>query len=622
MHITSFIPGTESTPTIVDTSIDLSTKLNPVHQHHELSQPPIAVLPGAAESASSSPHLETRKESRPASLTHNALPPVLTTSSIGTFGSHSIPTHVQAPPATKVPPKPRPRPRPAYKMQLPANNDHISISAALNSSISDVTTIPRPVPTVDTIADTSTYTFNVDKGKRQEKRIMEEDIASYSLDIAERAKMRSRRKSSKSTVATPDDDIIELTSDSEDELSLLPPSRSKSKPSAKQKGKEKTASTSARISPKGKQIVHEIDPPGSTLATLPVPTSDPAPSSQLPPSDPPFPSSLNAPPSTPPQDLNRPSSPIPAPPTRKRKRTALILPDDEGAPENDHGTVVTPSSASLMPPPAPPAFFASSSPPGGVSSLCDDVQAGEKPAQAVPESKKKKGKKKVVNDEDDGWAEAPKSTSKPKGKKALSNDEESDWAEKPKPKPKPRPRAKKKKDATEDGGPNVPADPDPKAKKPAGRRKKMEVTVDVPSPVKRAGTPPPKPPSAIPEPDDSELSILESDLERGSKSSNNQRPSESEAGESSRPGKPTSASVSKTRGKGKKRAILSDDEGENDILIGSPPSKRKKGKTKDHLSDQETPSGQHDNSGGADKLPNSDGSEVCSCISCAFETID
>lgn len=454
---------------------------------------------------------------------------------------------------------------------------------------------------MDLIVQANTFDSNaVDKGNRT----MDEGIEPYSLDIAERAKMRSRGKSS-ATVASliPVGDVIELTSDSEDEISFLRPSRSKSKESTKQKGKEKATPVPTRRSPKRKKALHEAEPPGSTLATLPIPTSDPAPSSQLPPSDPPFPSSANAPPTSL-QNLSPPSSPLPVPPSRKRKRAAHIT-DDEGDTDGKYtaGTSTTASTA-LMPPP-PPAFFASSSPPAGPSSR-GDTRPDESLLDAPHESKKK-GKKNAVNDGGREWAEEPKSKPKSKGKKKVpfDDDEGSDWAEKskskPKPKPKPKPKAKKKATGTEGEPIDLPAEPKPKAKRPGGRGKKMEVVIEVPSPNKRLRStdndkpdiPPPIDPATVfPELEDSELSILESDPERGSKPSHDQRPNEAGIAKSSSSSKPGAGSVSKAKGKGKKRAVLSDDEDEDDLSKRTPPSKKSKGKAKatdDPISYHETP---------------------------------
>ncbi|KIP04404.1 hypothetical protein PHLGIDRAFT_196025 [Phlebiopsis gigantea 11061_1 CR5-6] len=540
----------QSSPTTANTSIYEFTSKFTVPQHHELSQPPIAILPGAAESAPSSPH---PGPSRAAALTKAA-------------DNHTPNTSIIA----KGPPKPRPRPRPAYKIPPPADTAQSSAVPAASLIMSNIAPSTLPAPTVKSIIQESSLTPH--KGKEKQSGAVDDSIDSYSLDIAERTKMRSRGKNSK---AIPDDDIIELSSGSEDELSLLPPSITKPTSSAKKKGKEKGRASPTHKSLKRKKVMHDMD---STLATLPIPTSDPAPSSQLPPSDPPLPSSSNA---APPTDLHNShtlSSPLLA--SRKRKRAGAVVLDDD---EDDYGNngpagLAAAYSGDLMPPPPPPMFFASSS-----SSASRDVPADEHVLE-LPTEPKKKAKKKAANDDEDDWEGEPKPKPKPKGKTKAAVDDggESDWtAEKPKAKPKPRARPKKKAPEPVGEGTEASAEPKPKAKRPA---RKMKVVVEVTSPRKQAPpsadankhdesrlTAPPAP--VIPESEESELSILESDLERGGPSSKGTKPSDTT--KSSSLGKSGASAVSKSKGKGKKRVLLSDDEDEL-VKNSSPPKKTKR----------------------------------------------
>lgn len=224
--------------------------------------------------------------------------------------------------------KPRPKPKPRYKG--PA-------AAATSSTEIQLPSVPQPLsaPPID--------------------------FLDSPLSIADRAKSRARKSTQKPSII----DIIDIPTDSEDELQFLPPSRTKSK---------------------AKTPVIEIP---DTQPTLPIPTSEA--SSQLPPSDP------ISTPELPPQSKDD-DSPLTSPekPPKKRKR-----------PRTDHDAN---DDAMMMPPPAmpePPPFFAPSSSSSGFPE--PDLQG--------PPVKKPAKKKKRANDDEDGSPKKKKAPAKPRKKK-------------------------------------------------------------------------------------------------------------------------------------------------------------------------------------------------------------
>ncbi|GJE94774.1 hypothetical protein PsYK624_109460 [Phanerochaete sordida] len=597
-----------------DTSLDLGHKDS---DGHPPSQPPIAFL--AEATAQSPPNPPTHKPQAATTSSHT------TANTSGTFGSLTVGAHpaivaAVTPVAQEpAPARRKPKPRPAYKIR-PVNEDGTAQpGSAPESSISNFPTpVVPPQPLTDPIETASTLS-RASKGK---SKAVEDDIELFSLDIAERAKARSRGKTGSKAPVVETNDIIELTSESEDEL-LLPSSKSKSK--AKEMPRKATTSKAtpakkapARKSPAKKtKTTHQPDPPDSTPTTIPVPTSDPLPSSQLPPSDPPLPSSANPPPaSTPTRHASPPLSPLPTLPVRKRKRAVQAESDDEDAFALPKTTLPNTKSADLMPPPPPPAFFASSSQSTGPSNDSGSKESPD-PAEAAAPGPKAKGKaRKIATDEDEDWGgDDPQPKPKARGrKKKASEDEDEDW-DKPKPKPKAK-RAPKKKagEASEGAEPDTGLDPKPKKAPARGRgkkaqaaaaealegveqdvdagpgpaakaapargrgKKKVEVVIEVPSPDKRRvdvggdrpdgvqadALPAPDP---VAQPEDSELSALESDLEGKGKAAGKSTPESTKVDLSSASGK----------GKGKKRALLSEDEDAED----QPPSPKKaKGKTK------------------------------------------
>ena len=175
-----------------------------------------------------------------------------------------------------------------------------------------------------------------------------------SLDIAERAKMRSRKKTQPAKKINPPEtsEVIELTSD-EDELSLKPTKRQKKQVDAKPKVPAKPRPKPILRVKRAAMVPDSSPLPSEIVDRNPQvsPAKDTS-SSQLPPSTLP-----TIPPSTPPQDREPTplSSPLVA--TRKRKRTRPQIVDDD-----DELDVIGSNPIGSSPSPAePPPFFAPSS---------------------------------------------------------------------------------------------------------------------------------------------------------------------------------------------------------------------------------------------------------------------
>ncbi|KAH8100056.1 hypothetical protein BXZ70DRAFT_201999 [Cristinia sonorae] len=382
---------------------------------------------------------------------------------------------MEAPPA----PKPRPKPRPLKKLS-PTNVEHVSSSSSvpttLNTSITTATpdtsiidpspmipAKPRPKPrpsakptvltTLGSIASPSADPIATASSHLPGNTTAIEDPMDFSLDIAERTKMRSRGKPKP---VVDQSDVIEI---SDDELSLLPPKKSKSKKTSVPKI---SLTKRANIS-RG----DDMSAPESTPNSLPAPTSDFSLhlGSQLPPSDPPLPSTFSIPPLGTPPGAQRPAGRAPSPlsPTiidqgRKRKRARQTIGSDDDE-HNIQSDKLASGSGILMPPPPPP-FFASSSsaftssaagPPAGPT---DPSVATS--SNAAPKKRNTK-KRKNADDEDAFNSESNQPKPKVKGRRKKGDSDDEDFGEKPKGKPR-------KKAA-------------PKTKKPAVQ---LEVVVDVP----------------------------------------------------------------------------------------------------------------------------------------------
>lgn len=260
--------------------------------------------------------------------------------------SHSVNPADRSPGQTAdAPAKPKPRPRPRIKSKKPSDNPDEFIQTNTSdtpraSHMSDSSTVLAKTATHDTI-QTATTTF------LDFSSIVAD--AYSSLDIAERAKMRSRKSQAKKPVYIPDD-VIELTSD-DDELAL--------KPSKRQKQHGNPTKPKPRPRPKVKSKAIELPSPdsqcdGLTSTGPPKAQKTTGPSSQAPVSTAP-----TNPPTTPPQPQETPPSPSPVANTRKRKRNDLVATDEEEEMEIDKG----PSEETSLPANEPPPFFPSPSPP-------------------------------------------------------------------------------------------------------------------------------------------------------------------------------------------------------------------------------------------------------------------
>ncbi|KAL4064364.1 hypothetical protein V8B97DRAFT_343476 [Scleroderma yunnanense] len=296
-----------------------------------------------------------------------------------------------------APPKPRPRPKPRIRMKKPSAYPDESIQAdnlegPHTSHISELTTVWATTATRDSIQSAS---------------IMFPDIspidadAYSSLDIADRAKMRSRKsQTGKQPVYSIPDDIIELTSD--DELVL--------KPTKRQKQQAKSTKPKSRPRPKVKSKAMELSLPDSQcddvasteapMAQMTTGGSSQAAASTMP----------TNPPTTPPQPQDTPPSPSPAANIRKRKRNHLAaISDEEEEIEIDKGL----SKELSLPINEPPPFFASPTPPNLIpdsgiempesSKVVEERSGGAGKKQLTKRKtqakvKKGKGKKGVVDE--------------------------------------------------------------------------------------------------------------------------------------------------------------------------------------------------------------------------------
>ncbi|KAG9315026.1 hypothetical protein JVU11DRAFT_4138 [Chiua virens] len=245
------------------------------------------------------------------------------------------------------PPRPRPRPRPRVVIKKLATSNRDTVPSAPSSHISD-TSVSATKRTNDSIQPATATSLAASE--------VVDDIYS-SFDIAERAKMRSR-KSQKAKESIPPsnqtNEVIELTSDEEDELILKPSKRQKkqgnpvSPPSVPTKPRPKP-----RLKIKRTAVFPGNSPSSEVVRQSPrVPLAQDTSSSQFPPSTLP-----TVPPSTPPQA--RELTPLSSSPmiVRKRKRTRPSV-----AVDDDEMNIVGGDPAGASPPFAePPPFFAPSS---------------------------------------------------------------------------------------------------------------------------------------------------------------------------------------------------------------------------------------------------------------------
>ncbi|KIJ66927.1 hypothetical protein HYDPIDRAFT_128392 [Hydnomerulius pinastri MD-312] len=341
-------------------------------------------------------------------------PPGEATSTIDNFTSIPSPSRV----SEVVAPKPKPRPRPRVRMKTAETpTDSANIASTSFSHISDPSTIPATKSTDDSILPPTATSSGFSELLGD---------AYSSLDIAERAKMRLRKSQTakKPVYRQVDDvDVIELTSDDEDEIYLKPTKRQKKqdKPPPKAKAQPKPR---PKPKPKVKAVVEvpplpPDSPSSGIIPDLPPALDKPAFSSQPPASTMP-----TVPPSTPPQ-AHEPSPPSsPAINIRKRKRVRSTLPDDGDEGMDVDADILRGPSPSI---PEPLPFFAPSSSSVPISDSGIDIliptegsskggkkkpaAASKKATQARRQTKAKKGKAKK-QDEDDFADEAGEEPSK------------------------------------------------------------------------------------------------------------------------------------------------------------------------------------------------------------------
>ncbi|KAF8843720.1 hypothetical protein BDN67DRAFT_963894 [Paxillus ammoniavirescens] len=314
----------------------------------------------------------------------------------------SIPSPSRVPEV--VAPRPRPRPRVVMK-QTKTPGDSANVASTSFSHISD-SSIPATRATEESIwpATTSSFGFPETTGDTHS-----------SLGIADRAKMRSRKpQTAKKPLYRPADDVevIELTSDEDDEIALKPQKRQKKKdkpplkpnvqPKPRPKPTLKVKAVAAAALPPDSQ------PNETAVLDPPAPPAKSAFSSQPPASTIP-----SIPPSTPAQAPERtpPSSPILI--TRKRKRIRTFIPDDDV--DMDVGGDL--SREAPPPMPEPPSFFAPSSSSMPMSSSGVEIPppigrsknggkkkqvppSKQKRVQSKTQSKGKKGKGKQLDDDE------------------------------------------------------------------------------------------------------------------------------------------------------------------------------------------------------------------------------
>lgn len=535
--------------------------------------------------------------------------------SISAGGSVSTSVSARAPVASRG----KPRPRPIFKKKDPtaaASAADTSISSGAPSSIPpssvnvsflSLHAMLPPLPPMQ-VSSTPSHTATTVLVTQRVSDSGVEIPNMEMMDIAERAKLRSRgRSQAKGKQPIIYDSVIELSS-SDDELSSLPRSKSKPKPKPKPKAKKPIVSKEPS-SDKGKsrdpskpspskrpKTTHNPDDFGSDVDTIPMATSDfpipaqPVPlllpphmrhlSSQLPPSDPPAPPSTSgssAPRS--PQDMHlnveadrfRDDSPLSSPPPpmpRKRKRpppppSRIPSLDDE---DDSYMGVV---EDSILPGPGPGGMVPvveitkipkksrskGSDPPLPSSSpgIVPETQIADPPAKDMPAVQKKR---KSAAEDAEEWdagldeellAQAEKSKSKKRSRVVEEDEEEYGASSKPKTKAK----KDRKTSAKEKGKEKAP----PKEKAAKGKASVKGNTLSSVS-------------KGVVEGSEAGLSIMGKDQdampppampEPASKRKEKDRLSSSK-GASDDPEAPIEASAPK-RGKGKQRAlILSDDE--------------------------------------------------------------
>ncbi|EIW84240.1 hypothetical protein CONPUDRAFT_163417 [Coniophora puteana RWD-64-598 SS2] len=231
---------------------------------------------------------------------------------------HSLPpiAHLVTSPTLAAPTKPKPRQRKRAPGAAPGDEDWSAQDKSWDLAPSDNNEPPFIPSALNTTIDaTNPY----ESTSASNPSFFADD---FNLSgIAERAKMRSRKSREKASSKPPlqSTDIIELSSDDDDELNIRPSKRQKSpEPKAKPKPKPKPRQKKVVVEPLPSSPTHLPPPPDHVNISSSV-TGDLPPSSlHIPPSTIP-----SGPPSTPPLPRANSTSPSPSPqplPTRKRKR--------------------------------------------------------------------------------------------------------------------------------------------------------------------------------------------------------------------------------------------------------------------------------------------------------------
>ena len=221
---------------------------------------------------------------------------------------------------------PKPRPRPIF------NNPNTNPVA--NASTSDP--ILSYTPASDSREQPTILTRSDPTGLESISEITAFAPIDFSQDIAERAKMRTRKAAKRSTQYT--EDIIDIT---DEELVVSPARKPKERPKPR---------PVKRATPNRDHLPLPSDP-----VTIPVPSS----SLSLPPSDP-FPDSTVINPTPPPPGLDEVASPTESP-SRKRKRERqgrIQSPIDDPA----HSPIAPARASSPRSGPQPPARMSSTTP--------------------------------------------------------------------------------------------------------------------------------------------------------------------------------------------------------------------------------------------------------------------
>jgi hypothetical protein len=283
------------------------------------------------------------------------------------ISSFTNPAHTITTPKLSSNSHPRPRPRPIIKGPKPAIDTSLSTSDT-SLLIQTPSTDAAPVPTI--IDHSASLQPTLPNGV--------EPPLDFSLDIAERAKMRRRNTTKPAPYSGYSAEVIELSSD--DEIALVPSHAAKPKPRPKPRPIKRAKAS------------HPPDPDASFPELEGTSFRLPSPSSHLSPSEPPPPSTgprVSMSPQKGPDDVG----PADVSPvlnlSHKRKRQDV----QSGASEQRDDSELFEQNAAQMPPaPRPPLLFADSSASGTRSTVYEPPPP--------PETKRNPSKKDVGKEGD------------------------------------------------------------------------------------------------------------------------------------------------------------------------------------------------------------------------------